>query len=305
MITPLGATADETAAAWLQGQNARCETIEDLCGTELEGAQAAVLPEFNPMERLGDRRMMKFMSDAALIGCVAAREAMEDADAAKRFAPERTGLFSGTGLAAARVREVIPMVENSIGDTGRFSYRLLGERGLAAANPLLSFKVLANMPPCLISVIEQIKGPNFIFAPWEGQTAAALLEAWKAVRSGEVECALAGAADYAGHPATVVYLKQSELISDGEYAAPGAAYLLLERRETAERGECKVYGEITVIEIESINGCTVDPLAKRMGRTFAAAPAILTALAFMTSQSDISCSGVDRQEYHAILEIAE
>ena len=37
----------------------------------------------------------------------------------------------------------------------------------------------------------------------------AILAAWHAVRTGEVDCALVGAADYAATPSTLVYLRQS------------------------------------------------------------------------------------------------
>ncbi len=96
------------------------------------------------------------MSPAALLGCVAAREAAEDCGLRERFAPERVGLYVGVGLAAAGLDEVAPMLRESVDEHGRFSCRLLGERGLAATSPLLSFKILANMPACLMSVLEGI-----------------------------------------------------------------------------------------------------------------------------------------------------
>jgi len=49
--------------------------------------------------------MLKYMSDAAVLGCLAAREALEDADAKSRFSPERIGLYAGTGLASANINE--------------------------------------------------------------------------------------------------------------------------------------------------------------------------------------------------------
>ena len=192
LLTPLGATAKESVQAWRNGQYAKCSRLQELEDTPLENICVAILPEVNIMERLGSRRMLKYMSDAAVLGCLAAREALEDADVKTRFTPERIGLYAATGLASANINEVQKMVEESIDENGQFSCRLLGERGLPATNPLLSFKILSNMPPCLISIMECIKGPNFIFSPWEGQTGAALLEAWRAVATGEVDCALAG-----------------------------------------------------------------------------------------------------------------
>jgi 3-oxoacyl-(acyl-carrier-protein) synthase len=305
MVTPLGATARASAEAWRDGRCAARATLPDLAGTSLERAEVAVLPEFDPADRLGSRRMLKYMSDAAVLGCVAAHEAMADADAKRRFRPERIGLFAGSGLAAASVKEVLPMVRESIGADGRFSCQRFGSHGLAATNPLLSFKILANMPPCIASMIEGVKGPNFIFTPWEGQTAAALYEAWRAVAAGEVDCALAGAADNAAHPATFVYLKQAGLLRDEEYPAPGAAYLVFERAETAEKASLRSYAHIAHMELRPSDGPARDPLAPRMGRSFAAMPAILLALACQISDVPVVLCGVDRQEFRVELRTAE
>ncbi|MHC4917006.1 MAG: beta-ketoacyl synthase N-terminal-like domain-containing protein [Planctomycetota bacterium] len=302
MLTPLGPTAAESASAWRGGRAAKRAAAAELADTPLEGLEVALLPEFDAAERLGGRRMIKYMSEAALLGCIAAREAAAAAEIAGRFAPERVGLFAGTGLAAAGVREVRPMIEASLAEDGHISARLLGERGLAATNPLLSFKILANMPACLVSVIEGVKGPNYIFTPWEGQTGAALLEAWRAVGSGEVDCALCGAADAAAHPSTCVYLSQAGLLAEGEFPASAAAYLVLEREETARRDRRRIAARVSRAQLLPTGGPGRDPLAARMGRSFSAAPAVLLALASFSADGTVRVSGVDSLEFRAELE---
>jgi 3-oxoacyl-(acyl-carrier-protein) synthase len=267
-----------------------------LAATPLEGEPVAILPDINPAERLGSRKMLKYMSDAAVLGCLAAREALQEADVKARFLPERIGIYAGTGLAAANIAEVRTMVDESIDENGQFSCRRLGTCGLGATNPLLSFKILANMPPCLISIIECIKGPNLIFTPWEGQTGSALAEAWRAVATAEVDCALAGAADHAANPATFVYLRQAGLLREDEFPGSGAAYLVFERLETAERDGKRVYGRIEEMLLTPCDEGINDPLAERMGRTFAAAPAILMGLEVMNGSGSLSICGVDKQK---------
>jgi len=252
--------------------------------------------------------MLKYMSGAAVLGSLAAHEAAEQAGLSERFSPDRVGLFAATGLAGASVQDVLPMIEASIDDTGAFSCRLLGERGLATTNPLLSFRILPNMPPCIVSIIEGIRGPNYIFTPWEGQGAAALIEAWRAVMSGEVDAALAGAADDAAHPATFVFLRQSGLVTPAEYPASGGAYLLLERAESAERDGRAIYARIAQMALGCSQAPGRDPLAARLGRAFAAAPAIAVALAATSVARDAhgrhedTICGVDRQEFRFVLE---
>jgi len=300
MVAPLGSTARACGEAWRAGACAPRRRVQELAGTRLEACEAAVLPAFDAAARLGGRRMLKYMSDAALLGCLAAREAAEDAAIKRRFAPERIGLYAGTGLAAASVQDVLPMLRQSLDDEGRFSCRCLGEKGLAAANPLLSFKILANMPPCLVSLLENIKGPSLIFNPWEGQTGAALLEAWRAVASGEVDAALAGAADNPAHPATLVYLKSAGLIGPGEFPAAAAAYLVFEGEDSARREHQRVYAKImSISQAAAAQPEVSDPLAARMGRTYAAAPAVLLALASVAADARVSLCGVDRQLFQA------
>jgi len=298
IMGPLGATASEFKASWEAGDRAVRQPLKELAGTPLESAEIAVLPPFDAAERLGGRRMLKYMSDAAVLGCIAAREALLEADALKRFTPERIGLYAATGLAAANVRDVATMIEESIDDQGEFSCQLLGTRGLAATNPLISFKILANMPPCLISIMEGIRGPNLIFTPWEGQAGAAIQEAWLAVRNGEVDCALVGAADTASCPSTFVYLRQSGLLKDNEFPASGAAYLVLESGASARRDGARAYCAVRRVEMATSESAMHDPLSERIGRTFAGAPAILLGLAGLCHWNELSVCGADRRELH-------
>lgn len=304
MITPLGATVKDTAEAWQAGAVASRRRLPELAGSALESAEVAVLPDFDPGQRLGGRRMLKYMSEAAALGCIAAREALDDAQAKRRFAPEMLGLYAATGLAAASVDDIQGTLDASIDERGEFSERLLGARGLAATNPLISFKILANMPPCLISVMEGIKGPNLIFTPWEGQAGATLLEAWLAVREGLVEGALAGAADSAAHPSTLVFLRQAGLLGADEVPASGAAYLFLERAETAMRDQRQIYAVLEEVALDAVETKVADPLAGRMGRLFAAAPPVLLALQCLTGGQGATLCGTDGQQFAFRLGVA-
>ena len=301
MISPLGATADACAHAWRMGHCAQRRPHPGLAGTPLEDIGVATPPEVDVAKRLGGRKMVKYMSDAALLGCIAAHEALEDAAVSKRFAPERMGLYAGVGLAAANPDEIMDMVDKSVDANGELSCGLLGERGFAATNPLLSFKILPNMPPCLISIIEGIKGPNLIFTPWEGQTGAAIQEGWMAVAFGAVDCAIVGAADTPAHPSAFVYMRQSGNIAQEDYPANGAAYLVLETRQSARRDGQKTYATLDNITITGSDNGIEDPLAERMGRSFAAAPAILLALMAMTGGRAGTIRGADRRNVEFVL----
>ena len=303
MVTPLGVTASETATAWQKGHVAKRKRLEIFAGTALEDAEVAMLPDFDAATAIGNRRMLKYMSDTAVLGCMAAHACLGESAALARFQPERIGLYAATGLASANLEEIEGIIAASVDERGELSERLLGERGLAVANPLLSFKILANIPACLISIIEGIKGPNLIFTPWEAQTGAAIAEGLLAVESGMVDCALVGAADNPAHPSTLAYLRQEGFIGASEYSAPGAAYLLLEREETARRDGMAIHAFINEVKISAADEKLDDPLSERMGRTYAAAPAIMAAIAAMTNLEGLSqIVGIDRQRVEIRLE---
>jgi 3-oxoacyl-[acyl-carrier-protein] synthase II len=304
MVTPLGETAGESARAWLEGGASVWRALPELADTPLSGVQAAVLPPLDAGLRLGSRRMLKYMSGAAVLGCVAAREALLDAAAKERFAPECIGLYAGTGLTAASIDDIQRMLDESVEEGEGLSIQRLGAKGLAAASPLVSFKILTNMPPCLISIIEGIRGPNLILTPWEGQTGAVLLEAWKAVRSGAVDCALAGAADTPAHPSTILYLRHAGILSTEERPASGAAYVVMERAESALRAGRAIYARVEAVSLSGGGRAVSDPLAVRLGRTFAAAPAIALALGCLGEKGEVSVTGVDGQRFEARLEPA-
>lgn len=293
MVTSLGTTARETAEAWRTGGTFTSRPLPDLAGTPLENAHAGMLAEFDAAMRLGGRKTLKYMSHAAMLGCVAAREAALDARLRERFRGEDAGLFAATGLAAADAHQALPLVRESIDHEGHFSTRLLGQRGLPATDPLLSFRILANMPACLISIQEGIRGPSYIFTPWEGQTGAALREAWRAVASGEVAAAITGAADTPAHPATFVYLRQSGVLRGNDVPSDAASYLVLERAETAVRDSQRIYAQLESVEVAETREAGFDPLRSRMGCAIAASPAVLLALAAQLSWPEVSLCGSD------------
>jgi len=118
-----------------------------------------------------------------------------------------------------------------------------------------------------------------------------------------VDCALCGAADNPAHPATMVHLAQAGLLRSGEFPAAAAAYLVLERAETAARDGRRAYARIAAMKLAALDdgAPTTDPLAARMGRTLAAAPAVLLGLAALAGEGRFAVSGADRQVFTAEL----
>jgi 3-oxoacyl-(acyl-carrier-protein) synthase len=155
---------------------------------------------------------------------------------------------------------LVPVLEGSFADSGDFSCRRLGEQGLAACNPLLSFKILPNMTLCCISMLHDIRGDNLVFNPWPGATAQAIIAGARAIRWGLADAALAGGGDCKSHFIGFLTLSQLGLLSasgscrpfdadgDGLVPSEGACVLVLEDAEKAGLRGAPVYAELPGFE---------------------------------------------------------
>jgi hypothetical protein len=265
LVTCLGASAPQTLEAWKAGLL-----------PVMAAPGMAAYPVYNVSQRLGNSRSLrKFMSRQSEMACLAAREALSMSIVQERVGPEHIGIFSGSGLAAAELDHSMELFAASVDQAGCFCAQRFAAEALSFINPLFAFHVLGNMPLALISILENIKGPNYAFTPWEDQSAAALLEGAAAVSSGRLQAALVVATDNPTHFATEPWLREKGILRPEEFSAPGAAALLL---EPPTRAGGRALAVLSGLELTPAQTPAQDPLAERLGRTFAAAPLILAGL---------------------------
>ncbi|MFI5379305.1 MAG: beta-ketoacyl synthase N-terminal-like domain-containing protein [Tepidisphaerales bacterium] len=187
------------------------------------------------------------------------------------YRAEEVGLFGATGLAGVPLGEVARLVESAADESGRLDLRKLGETGLKQVRPVLSFKILSNMPLCFVSIFEGIQGPNAIYNPWEGQGAQAIAAGIDAIRDGDAACVLAGGCDVKTHELGLIALKQWGVLDSwreyghGSIPAEGAVFLVLEsQRRAAERG-ARVYARIAEVRMASVNGSREEAYRQLVG----------------------------------------
>jgi 3-oxoacyl-(acyl-carrier-protein) synthase len=273
-LTCLGDTLPATLDALAAGRRAEGAPFPFLAETPYAACLAAQT-EPETRAHIPDRRLRKFMSRPAELAAAAARQALAHASPlARGIAPERIGLYAGVGLAAMEMDTSIRFLRRSLGEDGAFSQKAFSGAGLHTIHPLWSFHSLANMPACIVSVLENIKGDNGIYTPWEDQTAFALIEAACALARGDIDCAVVVASDTPSHPASLVKLAQAGHLAPTEIAASGAACLVLERVEDAPASP-----RLGNLQLTLTDAPVCDPLAPLIGRTVAAAPLLLVALA--------------------------
>lgn len=158
---------------------------------------AAEVRGFDPQPYVAEAKLLRLMNRDARFAVVAARRALDDAAlvVGRDYAADEIALFGATGPASLPLDDVAPLVRAASTSDGHFEASRLGDRGLKAISPVLSFKILANMPVCFVSICLGIEGPNGIYTPDESQGAQAIAEAVRLLRRGLVPCALAGGCD--------------------------------------------------------------------------------------------------------------
>jgi hypothetical protein len=241
-------------------------------GARVAGAVPPGYPRPEPRAR-------KLMARAAELAAVAMHAAL--ASAGWLDGRAAIGAFLGVGASGGDEGEMSALIAASTDPaSARFSPLQLGERGLAAATPLLSFQLMQSFTLCHGAILEGVGGPNAAFFSRGAGTTRALIEALWALADGDCARTLAGGADSAHHPIT-----QAELQREGHAgtpaaegaallalaAAPGPAPLALVDHAAAAGPPPAADAVITV------GGGGLDVLA--LGQTLAAAPALAWAAA--------------------------
>jgi len=166
------------------------------------------------------------------------------------YQPGETGLFGATGLAGLPLAEVTPLLRASASPDGQFDPVRFGRLGLRSVRPILSFKILGNMPVCFVSICENIQGPNAVYTPWEGQGAQAIEAGVRAIQCGDARCAVVGGCDVRTHELAFISLEQHGLFDAwkaakaGVVPGEGAVFLVLERAPVATARRVHAYASL-------------------------------------------------------------
>jgi 3-oxoacyl-[acyl-carrier-protein] synthase II len=252
MVTPLGNNPVEILRGIETGRSAIAPPIH-FDATPFSCPVCAEVRDFRPQPYVVEGKMIRLMNRDAQLAVAAAHLALADAGVKPggAYAPDEIALFGATGLAGLPLAEVIPLVKASTGPDGQFDPGRFGQAGLRAVSPILSFKILSNMPLCFVSICENIQGPNGIYTPWEGQGAQAVEAAIRALECGDAGCALAGGCDVKTHELAFLSLEQHRLFASwqqnhvGMAPGEGAVFLVLETADRATSRGARAYARVS------------------------------------------------------------
>lgn len=252
MVTPLGKKPAEILRDLEAGKSAVAPPA-NFDATPFACPVCAEVKDFRPQPYVSEGKMIRLMNRDAQLAVAAAHLALADAGVkpGESHPPEAIALFAATGMAGLPLAEVVPLVEASTGPDGQFDPARFGQDGLRTVSPVLSFKILSNMPLCFVSICENIQGPNGVYTPWEGQGAQAVEAAIRALESGEAQCAVAGGCDVKTHELAFLGLEQQGLFDSwrqsqtGVIPGEGAVFLVLETAERAAARGAQAYARIS------------------------------------------------------------
>jgi hypothetical protein len=257
LITPLGDEPSDVVERVLRNESAAqpvpfsppvfCRRFAPIVGFDAE-------------RHFPENKTLRLMNRDAQLAVVAARRAIQDA-AIRPGVPkgsEDIALYGATGMSGMASEEVARLVRDAAAADGSLDLGRFGQVTLRRIRPVLSFKLLANMPICFVSIFEHLCGPNAVYTPWEGNGAQALAAGVRAVRSGDVPCALVGGCDVKTHALSLVSLQQLGVFDSwkqhghGCIPGEGAAFLVLEDRAQAERRGARVYAVVRSVQVRTV-----------------------------------------------------
>ncbi len=269
-VSPLGLSADRTWAGLCEGA---CG-IGPITAFDPVGFPCKIAGQV-PDYRIRDyvprryRKATKLMSRDIELAVIAAGEALADAGLVTagtdpenvNIDPTRVAVNIGAGLISCDLVELAPAVAASVVD-GRFDIRKWGRDGLDLVTPLWLLKYLPNMLACHIGIIHDLQGPSNTITCAEASAHLAIAEAAQVIARSDADMALAGGAEAKVNP--MVFIRQCLLKrvttesnddpasacrpfdagAKGSVFGEGAAVVMLEGLETAQRRGARIYAEL-------------------------------------------------------------
>lgn len=260
MVTPLGTNAGDVLDGIRNGRTVAIAPPFDV--SHFDCPLYAPIEYFDAEQYFPENKMLRLMNRDAQMAVTAARLAMNDAGikAEREYRGEDIALYGATGAAGVAVEEIAGIIKYAARDDGTLCLERFGRVALKKVRPVLSFKILANMPVCFVSIFENIRGPNAVYTPWQGQGAQAIAAGIRAISRGDVPCALVGGCDVRTRELSFVNLQQLGMFESwkrygkGAIPAEGAVYLVLENERAAAKRKRKCYARISRHTTRSFDG---------------------------------------------------
>jgi 3-oxoacyl-[acyl-carrier-protein] synthase II len=250
VVTAVG-TGLEAFRAGLREGRSPIKAVDRFDASAFRSRVAAQVDDFEPADHM-DARSVRGLDRFSQFGVAAGRMAIDDAGLKPGDAghpdPERVGIFLGSALGGVAFAEE--------------QHERYLERGIKSVSPTLALAVFGGAAPANIGIQLGVRGPILSTANSCASGAVAIGEALGALRSGEVDAAVAGGAECPLSALAFGAFDVIRALADGHNDAPevacrpfdaarsgfvlgeGAALLILEEAEAAARRGAVPYAEV-------------------------------------------------------------
>ena len=246
IISPMGLNAATTWESLVSGASG----VAPITSFETEGFETTIAAEvkgFDPAESL-EKKELRRMDRFAQFAVVAANEALGQAQLQPSLQdPFKIAVIVGSGIGGIT--------------TLSQQYGVLQEKGPRRVTPFLVPMMLGDMASAQVSMITGAMGPNFCVVSSCSSGADAIGQAWEMIRRGEVDVVIAGGSEAPICPIAVAGFGNMRALSrhnedpskasrpfdasrDGFVIGEGAAILILESQESAERRSVRPLAEL-------------------------------------------------------------
>jgi len=246
MVSPLGLDAGSTWAELVRGGSG----MDYITAFDAEGFDtrfAAEVKGFDPenyLDRKEARRMDRFAQFAAVAAQQACQQAQLDPKAAD---PYRVGVIVGSGIGG-----ILTLSQQ---------FEVLRTRGPRRVTPFLIPMMLGDMASAQVSMVTGALGANYCVVSSCSSGADALGQGWEMIRRGQADVVLAGGSEAPICPIAIAGFNSLRALSrfnedpkrasrpfdiqrDGFVMGEGAAILVLESQESAERRGVPLLAEL-------------------------------------------------------------
>jgi len=210
-------------------------------------SQVSAPVKINPKELI-DRKLYRFMGDAAAYAYLAMREAIADASLPEDIVSSvRTGLVTGSG-GASTANTVLAA------DTMR-------EKGIRRVGPYMVTKTMGSTTSAILSTAYKVKGLSYSISSACSTSAHCIGNAYELIQMGKQDVMFAGGAEELHWTQSVLFDGMGAMSSkyndapetasrpfdanrDGFVIAGGGGILILEELEHAKKRGAKIYAEL-------------------------------------------------------------
>ncbi|MBZ4420042.1 beta-ketoacyl-ACP synthase II [Myxococcus sp. RHSTA-1-4] len=251
LISALGTGTEKNWQAMLAGKSG-IALVSRFDPGKIDARIAGEVKDFVP-EQFIDKREVRRMDLYAQYALAAAEMAVKESglpigpEVPHGYAPEKVGVIVGSGIGG------ISSLEEQ--------HRKGLEKGFDRLSPFFIIQMIVNMAPGLISMRYNCKGPNWAPVSACATSAHAIGEAYKSIKLGETDAAIAGGAEAAITPLGLGGFSVMKALStrnddpagasrpfdkdrDGFVMGEGAGMLVLEEMEAAKKRGAPILAEL-------------------------------------------------------------